>query len=116
MVHDRADRRPGRRPAAIRGHVHPLRPADGGPRLAAALRRASPGDARPAAPSGASDAHRPGGRSVRLPNSAHRAHSWVIAQIAPDFTLLDVWALPVRGGPDDRDSALELLGSFDPAN
>jgi len=51
---------------------------------------------------------------VRLPNSAHEAHPWVIAQIAPDFTLLDVWALPVRGGPDDWDSALELLASFDP--
>jgi hypothetical protein len=50
-----------------------------------------------------------------LPNSAHEAHPWVIAQIAPDFRLLDVWALPVRGGSDDRDSALELLGSFDPA-
>jgi hypothetical protein len=53
---------------------------------------------------------------VKLPNSAHAAHPWVIAQIAPDFTLLDVWALPVRGGPDDSDSALELLTSFDPAN
>jgi hypothetical protein len=53
---------------------------------------------------------------VRLPNSAQEAHPWLIAQIAPDFTLLDVWALPVRGGPDDLDSALELLASFDPAN
>ena len=53
---------------------------------------------------------------MRLPNSVHEAHPWVIAQIAPDFTLLDVWALPVRGGPDDRDSALEILASFDPAN
>ena len=51
---------------------------------------------------------------MRLANSAHEAHPWVIAQIAPDFTLLDVWALPVRGGPDDWDSALELLASFDP--
>ena len=40
----------------------------------------------------------------------------MIAQIAPDFTLLDVWALPVRGGPEDRDCALELLASVDPAN
>ena len=53
---------------------------------------------------------------MRLPNSAHEAHPWVIAQIAPDFTLLDVWALPVRGTAHDRDSALELLASFDPAN
>ena len=53
---------------------------------------------------------------MRLPNSAHEAHPWVIAKIAPDFTLLDAWALPVRGGPDDRDSALEILTSFDLAN
>jgi hypothetical protein len=61
-------------------------------------------------------AMRLGHEGRHVPNSAHAAHPWVIAQIAPDFTLLDVWALPVRGGPGDRDSALELLSSFDPAN
>src|SRR5262245_65746607 len=53
---------------------------------------------------------------MRLPNSAHEAHPWVIARVAPDFRLLDVWALPVEGGPEDRDSALELLASIDPTN
>ena len=53
---------------------------------------------------------------MRLPNSAHEAHPWVIAQIAPDFKLLDVWALPVHGGPDDFVSFLETMTSFDPAN
>jgi hypothetical protein len=53
---------------------------------------------------------------MRVPNSVHEAHPWVIAQIAPDFKLLDAWALPVEGGPDDRDAALELMASFDPAN
>jgi len=38
---------------------------------------------------------------MRIPNSAHEAHPWVIAQIAPDFKLLDAWALPVQGGPDE---------------
>jgi hypothetical protein len=51
---------------------------------------------------------------MRLPNSVHEAHPWVIAQIAPDFTLLDVWALPIQGGPDDLDSAFEIMSSFDP--
>jgi hypothetical protein len=53
---------------------------------------------------------------VRLPNSAHDAHPWVIAQIVPDFKLLDVWALPVHGGPDEFSSALEIVTSLDPAN
>jgi hypothetical protein len=53
---------------------------------------------------------------MRLPNSAHEAHRWVIAQVVPDFRLLDVWALPVEGGREDRDSAVELLASIDPTN
>ena len=51
---------------------------------------------------------------MRLPNSAHEAHPWVIARIAPDFTLLDVWALPAEGGPDDFDCFLETMSSLDP--
>jgi hypothetical protein len=53
---------------------------------------------------------------VRLPNSAHEAHPWVISRIAPDFKLLDAWALPVEGGPDDFDSILDMMASFDPAH
>jgi hypothetical protein len=53
---------------------------------------------------------------VKLPNSAHEAHPWVIGRIAPDFRLLDAWAVPAEGGPDDFDSFLEVMGSFDPAN
>jgi hypothetical protein len=53
---------------------------------------------------------------MRLPNSAHEAHPWVIAQIAPDFSLLDAWAVPAQGGPDDFDSFLEVMASFDPAD
>ncbi len=53
---------------------------------------------------------------MRLPNSAHEAHPWVIAQIAPDFRLLDAWALPIQGGPDEFDSFLERMASFDPAH
>jgi hypothetical protein len=38
----------------------------------------------------------------------------VIAQIAPDFKLLDAWALPVQGGRDEMESFLEGFASFDP--
>ena len=53
---------------------------------------------------------------MRLPNSAHEAHRWVIAQIAPEFTLLDAWAVPVQGGRGEFASFLEGMVSFDPAN
>lgn len=50
---------------------------------------------------------------MRLPNSAHEAHPWVIARIAPDFKLLDVWALPVQGSPDEFASFLQAMASLD---
>src|SRR5207247_10697459 len=68
------------------------------------------------APDGEGNAHRCEGSHVRLPNSAHEAHRWVIAQIAPEFTLLDAWAVPVQGGRDEFASFLEGMVSFDPAN
>ncbi len=46
----------------------------------------------------------------------HEAGSWRINEIVPDFTLEDVWALPVDGGPDDFPKLLELATSLDPAN
>ena len=53
---------------------------------------------------------------MRLSKSAHETHPWVIAQIAPDFKLLDAWAVPARGGPDEFASFLEAMASFDPEN
>jgi Protein of unknown function (DUF2867) len=53
---------------------------------------------------------------MRLPNTAHEAHPWVIGRIAPDFRLLDAWTVPAEGGPGDFDSFLEVMTSFDPAN
>ena len=38
---------------------------------------------------------------MRLPNTAHTSRPWRIHDIAPDFELEDVWALPTPGGPDD---------------
>lgn len=51
---------------------------------------------------------------MRVPNAVHEAHPWVIGQIAPDFHLLDVWALPAEGGPDDFANLLEIFDRFDP--
>jgi Protein of unknown function (DUF2867) len=38
---------------------------------------------------------------MKLPKSAHTSRPWRIHEIAPDFRLEDVWALPTPGGPDD---------------
>ena len=56
------------------------------------------------------------GVDVRLPSSAHESHPWVITDIASDFELLDVWALPAEGTSGDFGSLLEMLASFDPAH
>ena len=53
---------------------------------------------------------------MRLPNAAHESHPWRIRDIAPDFTLEDVWALPVHGDTEDFETLLELMISLDPAN
>ncbi|MDI6101543.1 DUF2867 domain-containing protein [Actinoplanes sp. NEAU-A12] len=38
---------------------------------------------------------------MRIPQTAHTSRSWRIHEIAHDFRLEDVWALPTPGGPDD---------------
>src|ERR687897_160870 len=53
---------------------------------------------------------------MRLPNATHESRPWRIREIAPDFTLEDVWALPVHGGAEDFQTLLELMVSLDPAN
>jgi uncharacterized protein DUF2867 len=53
---------------------------------------------------------------MRLPNAAHESGPWRIREIAPDFTLEDVWALPVHGGAEDFQTLLDNTVSFDPAN
>ena len=53
---------------------------------------------------------------MRLPNAAHESGPWRIRQIAPDFTVEDVWALPVHGGAEDFQTLLDTTASFDPAN
>jgi hypothetical protein len=53
---------------------------------------------------------------MRLPNAAHEAGPWRIRDIAPDFTVEDVWALPARGGAGDFQALLEDMTAGDPAS
>ena len=53
--------------------------------------------------------------SGRIPNSEHESQPWRIREIVPDFTLEDVWALPVEGGAEDFPKLVEMLGTLDPA-
>ncbi|HEY8810421.1 MAG TPA: DUF2867 domain-containing protein [Solirubrobacterales bacterium] len=53
---------------------------------------------------------------MRLPNSAHESRPWRIREIAPDFILEDVWALPTPGGAEDFPALLKLMAASDPAN
>jgi hypothetical protein len=53
---------------------------------------------------------------MKLPNTAHESRPWRIREIAPDFTVEDVWALPARGRADDFQALLELIAASDPAN
>lgn len=53
---------------------------------------------------------------MRLPNAAHEAHPWAIAQIAPDFELLDVWGLPASGRKEEFPALVEVMTTLDPEN
>jgi hypothetical protein len=55
-------------------------------------------------------------KSGRVPNSVIESHPWRIRQLVPDFTLEDVWALPIEGGADDFPALLETMSGLDPAN
>jgi hypothetical protein len=50
-----------------------------------------------------------------LPPSAHSSRPWRIHEIAPEFRLEDVWALPTPGGPDDFPRLVEEFASANPA-
>jgi hypothetical protein len=52
---------------------------------------------------------------MRLSRSAHTSQPWRIHEIAPDFRLEDVWALPTPGGPDDFAALVRLVAAMDPA-
>jgi hypothetical protein len=52
----------------------------------------------------------------RLPNAVHESRPWRIREIAADFKLEDVWALPVQGDAEDFQALLELMAAADPAD
>lgn len=52
---------------------------------------------------------------MRLPKSAHTAQSWRIHDVAPDFRLEDVWALPTPGEPTDFPELVRQFAVGDPA-
>ena len=51
--------------------------------------------------------------TARLPLEAHAARPWRIHQIAPEFDVLDVWALPTPGGPEDFPRLLAAMRALD---
>ena len=53
---------------------------------------------------------------MRTTNATHESRPWRIREIAPDFTLEDVWALPVHGRAEDFQTLLENVVSFNPTN
>src|SRR5215475_1071460 len=53
------------------------------------------------------------GSAMRLPNAAHESRPWRIREIAPDFTLEDVWALPVYGDAGDFPALLAVMAAHD---
>jgi hypothetical protein len=50
---------------------------------------------------------------MRIPNAVHQDHPWRIHEIAPDFTVEDVWALPAHGGAADFPTLLDVMVSLD---
>jgi hypothetical protein len=53
---------------------------------------------------------------MRIPKEVHEAGPWRIREIAPDFTVEDVWQLPAHGDAVDFDALIALGTRLDPAN
>lgn len=52
---------------------------------------------------------------MKVPTETDVPQDWVIASLAPEFRLLDVWELPAEGDAADFDDLVGLMGRFDPA-
>ena len=52
---------------------------------------------------------------MRLPKTVHTSQPWRIHEIASDFRIEDVWALPVQGSSYDFPKLVDLMASLDPA-
>jgi hypothetical protein len=51
----------------------------------------------------------------KLPNSEHTSRPWRIHELAPDFELEDVWALPAHGDRDDFPALVQMMAAGDPS-
>ena len=51
---------------------------------------------------------------MRLPVTAHTSQPWRIHEVAPDFQVEDVWALPTPGGPHDLPRLVRQFAADDP--
>jgi hypothetical protein len=52
---------------------------------------------------------------AQLADGAHTSHPWRIHEIASDFQLEDVWALPVHGEKSDFDKLVQGFAAGDPS-
>jgi hypothetical protein len=52
---------------------------------------------------------------MKLPNTAHTSRPWRIHELAGDFRLEDVWALPTSGRVDEFPLLVEGFAAADPA-
>ncbi len=50
-----------------------------------------------------------------LSKAEHTSRPWRIHALPRSFRVLDVWALPTPGGPDDFPRLVQLMAEFDPA-
>ena len=54
-------------------------------------------------------------KGARLETSKHGDLPWRIGELAPDFELIDAWALPAEGTLDEFADLLEIFANLDPA-
>ncbi len=52
---------------------------------------------------------------ARLKTSKHGDLPWRINEVAPDFKLIDAWALPARGNLDEFADLIEIFANLDPS-
>lgn len=51
---------------------------------------------------------------ARLSPTEHSKHGWRVAEIAPDFTLIDAWALPASGTLEEFSDLCHLVLTLEP--
>ena len=52
--------------------------------------------------------------TARLETSQHADLPWRIGEVAPDFELIDAWALPAEGTLEEFSDLCEIFGKIDP--